>query len=232
VVTESVVSTGTDEVRSTTSYTLTSAQIERLTLLGTAGLSGTGSSGNNVLTGNTGSNSLSGGNGSDVLNGGDGNDTLRGGAGSDTIVGGNGADVVQLDSTSGSDSVTGFVSGTDDVRLATLTLPIGDGDTVVESATTRSSPGLFAKSAELVVFTSNIFGAITTVNAAAKIGSATSVYTVGDARLFVVDNGSATAVFRFVAAAAHAAVESAELTLLATLTGTASTTTADYLFGG
>jgi Ca2+-binding RTX toxin-like protein len=232
VVSELFTSTGTDEVRSTVSYTLTSAQIERLTLLGSANLSGTGSSANNLLNGNTGSNSLAGGSGNDTLNGGDGNDTLRGGTGSDSIVGGAGADVVQLDGTSGSDRVTGFVSGSDDMRLATATLAIGDGDTLVESATTRSSPGLFGKSAELVVFTSNIVGSITTSNAAAKIGSATSAYAVGDARLFVVDNGTDTAVFRFVAADADAAVEAAELTLLATLAGTASTTIGDYLFGG
>ena len=233
VCSETFLDSGTDEVRSTASYTLGSGQLERLVLLGTAGLSGNGNDWNNTITGNSGNNSLGGAGGNDALAGGDGNDTLRGGSGSDTLAGGAGADIVQLDSTSGSDTVTGFVSGTDDLRVSMGTATrIGDGDTQVEFAATRATAGGFSTAAELVVFSSNIVGTITTAAAAAKIGAATAAYAVGSQRLFVVDNGASSAVFRFVAADADAQVETSELTLLATLSGTASTSTGDYLFGG
>jgi hypothetical protein len=47
----------------------------------------------------------------------------------------------------------------------------------------------------------------------------------------MVDNGVDSALYLFSAADADAAVETAELTLLATLTGTGSTTTGDLIFG-
>ena len=56
---------GIDTVQSSVSYTL-SANVENLTLTGTAATNGTGNSMNNVLTGNSAANVLSGGTGNDV----------------------------------------------------------------------------------------------------------------------------------------------------------------------
>ncbi|TAN70813.1 MAG: hypothetical protein EPN17_04030 [Methylobacter sp.] len=74
VVTEtSTLSTEIDKVNSSTSYILKS-NLENLALTGTAAISGTGNSLNNILTGNTGANILSGGIGVDTLTGGFGAD--------------------------------------------------------------------------------------------------------------------------------------------------------------
>jgi hypothetical protein len=107
---------------------------------------------------------------------------------------------------------------------------IGDGDSAVEGVRTRAAPGGFLATDELVIFSNNA-GALTAAGAAAVIGSATSGYAVGRKALFVVDDGTSSAVFRFVAADGDAAVEAGELTLLAVLAGTPATGIADVLFG-
>jgi Ca2+-binding RTX toxin-like protein len=73
---------GADLVLSSVSHTLT-AQVENLSLTGTATINGTGNELNNVLTGNNAANTLTGGDGNDVLDGGAGADTLNGGTGDD-----------------------------------------------------------------------------------------------------------------------------------------------------
>ena len=65
---------GTDQVYAFASFTL-SANVENLTLLGSAPIDGTGNTLNNAITGNAVANALTGGAGSDTLNGGLGTDT-------------------------------------------------------------------------------------------------------------------------------------------------------------
>jgi subtilisin family serine protease len=73
---------GTDEIRTTVTYTLPDF-VEKLTLMGASAINGTGNALNNYLTGNKAANVLTGGAGNDTLDGGAGIDTLRGGAGND-----------------------------------------------------------------------------------------------------------------------------------------------------
>ncbi len=65
---------GTDTVQISDTFTL-SANIENLTLTGTASINGTGNASDNRITGNSGNNVLNGGGGTDVMLGGLGNDT-------------------------------------------------------------------------------------------------------------------------------------------------------------
>jgi Ca2+-binding RTX toxin-like protein len=88
VVTEST-NEGEDTVLSSVSYAIAS-NLEKLTLLGTESINGTGNSLDNVVTGNAAANLLSGGVGNDMLMGGGGADTLDGGPGLDTSSGAGG----------------------------------------------------------------------------------------------------------------------------------------------
>jgi len=84
VVTEAA-SAGTDTVQSSVTHTL-AANVENLTLTGTAAINCTGNSAANTLTGNSGNNTLDGGLGNDILNGGTGKDTLKGSTGVDKFI--------------------------------------------------------------------------------------------------------------------------------------------------
>lgn len=104
---------GIDRVNALVSYRLP-VEIENLTLLGAAALSGTGNAlanqimgnpGANILSGEAGSDTILGNDGDDTIFGGDGNDTLVGGAGNDSLSGGNGDD--KVDGGGGADRLEG-----------------------------------------------------------------------------------------------------------------------------
>jgi Ca2+-binding RTX toxin-like protein len=83
IVTETdTTATAIDSVRSYTTYTL-SANVENLSLYGTASINGTGNGLTNSIVGNSGANRLTGAAGNDILTGREGNDTLDGGDGLD-----------------------------------------------------------------------------------------------------------------------------------------------------
>lgn len=110
---------GIDRVLTGGSYTLT-ANVENLTLAGSAGVSGTGNALNNVLAGNVGDNSLDGRAGDDTLSGGSGADTLTGGAGDDVLIGGRDDDVFTFDAGFGRDTILDFDQiGNDHLQIAT-----------------------------------------------------------------------------------------------------------------
>ena len=95
---------GTDRVEASVSYTL-SANVENLTLTGTAAINGTGNGSNNVITGNSAANILNGGAGNDVLDGAGGADTLIGGLGDDSYIIDVAGDIVTELANEGTDTV-------------------------------------------------------------------------------------------------------------------------------
>ncbi len=197
--------------------------------LATSAAQATGGSGLDTLLG---IERLVGSRFADRLTGNAGANRLDGGAGSDRLTGGAGADGFVLRDTVGSDTITDFVSGTDTLMIDRTRLPVGDGDALLEGAVRVSGPGGFAPSAELVIVGGNIAGAITAASAAARIGSAMSAYALGQDALFMVDNGSSSALYRFSSGDTDAQVEASELTLLALLSGTAATSVADVMLFG
>ena len=122
---------GTDSVQAVATYTL-SANIENLTLGGTAAINGTGNQQDNIIIGNGSNNVLSGeggkdtllaGAGNDTLYGGDGNDWLDGGAGADSMTGGAGDDVYFVESSG--DIVTELANGGFDGVRAAVSYTLG-----------------------------------------------------------------------------------------------------------
>lgn len=107
---------GADTVKASVSVSLW-ADVENLTLTGTANLSGRGNDLANKITGNGGANALLGGGGADALKGGAGSDTLYGGEGKDTLIGGAGQDFFLFDAAPGAanaDRITDFSFGDND----------------------------------------------------------------------------------------------------------------------
>lgn len=115
---------GTDTVESSISYTL-GANVENLTLTGSAAINGTGNSLNNTLTGNSAAN------------------TLTGGAGNDTYIVGAGDTIVEAAS-AGTDTVRTDVSWTLGTNLENLVLTgtatiNGTGNTLANTLTGNSA---------------------------------------------------------------------------------------------
>src|SRR5262245_60499502 len=111
VVTENA-SGGTDTVNTSINYVLT-ANVENLTMLGSADLQGYGNSLANTITGNAGNN---------LLNGFGGADTMVGGAGNDTYFVDDAGDMVMENASEGSDVVFATVDQTLAANVETLIL--------------------------------------------------------------------------------------------------------------
>jgi Ca2+-binding RTX toxin-like protein len=112
---------GIDLVQASATFTL-GAELENLTLTGTAAINGSGNGLANVLIGNTASNTLTGGAGNDTLNGGAGADVLNGGLDNDTYIVDNISDQAVEAAGEGTDTVLASVSFALGAEVENLTL--------------------------------------------------------------------------------------------------------------
>lgn len=195
--------------------------------LATAGAQATGGAGSDTLAG---IERLVGSAFGDRLTGNGGANRLDGGAGADTLRGGGGADQFVLATRGASDTIADFTHGVDRLLVDQSVFRVGDADTRVEGADVRHSPGGFSPLAELVVFRADLLGSLDVASAAEAIGHASAAYEAGRRALFIVDNGSSSALFLFTSSGNDAVVSADELTRLAILQGTTSLAAADFLF--
>ncbi len=100
-----------------------------------------GSPGNDAINGSAASDSILGAFGDDTIDGLAGNDTLDGGLGSDQLTGGTGGDIFQFGQNWGADTITDFVSGTDQIDMLTAGVQFVDLTITQVGADTQISDG-------------------------------------------------------------------------------------------
>ncbi|NRT56148.1 calcium-binding protein [Sphaerotilus uruguayifluvii] len=115
---------GRDIVVSSAAWYTLEANVEWLSLSGSAHIGGAGNALDNLIEGNAGNNLLDGGAGDDTLVGGDGNDTLLGNSGSDLMVGGNGDDLYRIGIFT--DEVVEYAGGGHDTIESHVSWVLGD----------------------------------------------------------------------------------------------------------
>jgi Ca2+-binding RTX toxin-like protein len=163
---------GIDLVQSTAANFTLGANVEKLTLTGSADINGTGNILNNFITGNSGVNQLTGNAGNDTLDGGADDDTLNAGDGNDIILIGAAADH------GGSEVIDGG-AGADVLRFTSITadetLVLNATVTEVESVVIGTAAGLTTGTTALNVDASNVATGLTlTGNAGANVLTGTS----------------------------------------------------------
>jgi Ca2+-binding RTX toxin-like protein len=134
---------GTDTINSSVTYAA-GANVENLTLTGTATINATGNALANVLTGNSANNTLTGGDGDDYLDGLGGTDAMIGGLGNDTFVVAQTTDVTTENAAQGTDTVRAGITWTlannvENLILTGTTAINGTGNTLDNALTGNSA---------------------------------------------------------------------------------------------
>ncbi len=151
---------GTDTVQSSATFTL-GANLERLSLTGSANINGTGNAQANTINGNTAAN---------TLDGAAGNDTLTGGAGSDTFVFSTALGATNID------QITDFNSVADTIRLENAVFTGLAAGTLSATAFVRNMSGDAADANDRILYeidTGRLFFDADGTGAGAKVHFAT-----------------------------------------------------------
>jgi len=207
--------TGTDLVQATATYTL-GTNVENLTLLGSSAINGTGNDAGNTILGNAKNNILTGGKGADIITGAAGKDKIvltESTSSVDKVV------FADTAGNNGSDTITGFLSGTDTIDLNAVT--------ALTALTTVT--GTLTNVTDLVYFLAGqAAGDADSLAAAAAAITAAATWTSAavTTNIIVVDDNS-TAIYEWVEASGNGAA-AGELTLMGTID--AVTIAGDYLF--
>ena len=152
---------GNDLITSTITRSLASyATIERLTLLGSSSINGSGNNLDNLITGNSGNNIINGGAGSDTIHGGAGADRLYGNIGNDTLTGGAGTDAFIFHSTPNAttnvDRITDFSVADDAIWLENgVFTALGAAGALSSAAFVRNTTGLAQDASDRLIYESD-----------------------------------------------------------------------------
>ena len=115
---------------------------------------------------------------------------------------------------------------------------VGDGNTTLTTAVKDTAGGTFSGTSEMTIFRTDVnsdFGSQYNMNAfdaadvTAVIGNASAAFTLGAERLFVVDDGTASAIFQFVSSDTDALVEVNELFLVAVVANNSALVAGDFV---
>ncbi|MBW8446758.1 MAG: M10 family metallopeptidase C-terminal domain-containing protein [Arenimonas sp.] len=152
---------GNDLITSTITRSLAShATIERLTLLGSSSINGSGNNLNNLINGNSANNIINGGAGSDTIYGGAGADRLYGNIGNDTLTGGTGTDAFIFHSAPNAvtnvDRITDFSVADDAIWLENgVFAALGATGTLSAAAFVRNTTGLAQDASDRLIYESD-----------------------------------------------------------------------------
>jgi Ca2+-binding RTX toxin-like protein len=220
------------------------------TVLGGDGNDGiTVAGGTDSIDAGAGNDTIDGGAANDTILGGADNDSITGGAGNDSLTGGSGADIFVKDAVafSGgvgagvSDTITDFTIGSDQFDFAGTTgLQNGAAATstltsantlIVTSATANAAANLVTTDLVYLIGASNDQLAAGTTAATAVANAVTALTSIadfaaanvatGDSFLLVLDDGTNSFLFQYVADGTAATTAAADLELLAVINGVA-----------
>lgn len=193
---------------------------ETITVEGQVNATLIGGIGVETFTTDGGADIISGGGGADVISSGEDADTVTGGAGNDSIDLGAAdlaADTVVMSAASdnGTDTITSFETGVDKVNVAATGTLVG----AIDADTAAAAGAIALAAAKVLVVTDNTAADWSDVAAIMNAAIDTTGVVTGDT-VIAVDNGTDSRIYLYQDDTANAAIEVAELTLLATLSTT------------
>ena len=157
-----------------------------------------------TINGGLGNDVIWGSDATETLIGGDGNDILFGGSGNDTLTGGAGADTFEFTRTAGSDTITDFQSGTDNIKLYsdyTFNVSKTDSTTADYSIDDQSDPTLYLVRGKTYTFEMSGNGHPFYIKSTDATSGTSDEYTDGVTRIGSTNSGSDGDKLQFIAGA-------------------------------